>query len=77
MKELDCLGDMCPVPVMKLQKFVQLQGAGESVKLITDHSCTVESVTGFCKKHKLLLSVVEPINGVWELTVTKPAAEEV
>ncbi len=75
MLELDCLGDMCPVPVMKLQECARMQKPGDSVKLITDHSCTVESVTGFCQKHQLLLSVVEPINGVWELTVTKPAEE--
>ncbi|MEG1205965.1 MAG: dTDP-4-amino-4,6-dideoxygalactose transaminase [Angelakisella sp.] len=72
MVELDCLGDMCPVPVMKLQECTRLQNAGESVKLITDHSCTVESVRNFCQTHKLLLAVVEPINGIWELTVTKP-----
>ena len=71
-EELDCLGDMCPVPVMKLQQCANLKQSGDSVLLITDHSCVLESITNYCKAHKLSLAVVEPINGVWELTVTKP-----
>lgn len=70
--ELDCLGDMCPVPVIKLQQCRNLKNSGDSVKIITDHSCTVESITDFCGKHKFLIDVVEPINGIWEITVTLP-----
>lgn len=69
---IDCLGDMCPVPVMKLQQCDEMQNSGDSVMLITDHSCVLESITGFCKRKSLLLSIVEPLNGVWELTITKP-----
>lgn len=71
-QKLDCLGDMCPVPVMKLQQCENMQKSGDSVLLVTDHSCVLESITGYCRRNKLLLSVVEPVNGVWELTVTKP-----
>lgn len=70
--DLDCLGDMCPVPVMKLQQCKNLKSSGDSVKLVTDHSCVLESITNFCRMHHLQLEVVEPINGVWELFVTKP-----
>lgn len=71
MRELNCLGDFCPVPLMKLTRLLSLQ-EGESVKLITDHSCVCESVTEYCKKIGLPLSVVEPINGVWEMFVNVP-----
>lgn len=72
MYEMNCLGDMCPVPLMKIKECQQLKTSGESVLLVTDHSCVCESITQYCKKLKLTLEVVEPINGIWELTITKP-----
>lgn len=70
MKELNCLGDMCPVPIMKLKQCKELK-AGEELKLITDHSCVVESITEYCKKSSLRFEVVEPMNGIWELYVKR------
>lgn len=71
MLELDCLGDMCPVPIMKLKQCDNLNKKGEQVRLITDHSCVLESVTNYCKGKGLSLTVVEPMNGIWEITVEK------
>lgn len=72
MKELNCLGDMCPLPIMKLRDCKTLNNKGGQVKLITDHSCVVESVTDYCKKSRLALMVTEPMNGVWELFIEHP-----
>lgn len=71
MLELDCLGDMCPVPIMKLKQCGSLKQKGEQVKLITDHSCVLESVAHYCKGKGLFMSVTEPMNGIWEITVEK------
>ena len=38
MLELDCLGDMCPIPILKLKQCEGLTKKGEQVRLITDHS---------------------------------------
>ena len=57
MHEIDCLGDMCPIPIMKL-------------KLVTDHSCVVESIGSYCRKMHLKMETVEPMNGIWELYIT-------
>ena len=73
MRELDCLGDICPVPVMKLMQMKAL-GPGESVKLITDHSCSTQNVMEYCEKHGLRIEISEPITGVWELIVSRPLA---
>ncbi len=70
MYEIDCLGDMCPVPIMKLKECRQIKEKGGSVKLITDHSCTVESVSHYCHIHDLRLTITEPMNGIWELYIT-------
>ncbi len=70
-KKIDCLGDICPIPIMKLSKNLKHIEDGEACMLITDHSCTLTSVTDFCKNHKLMLSADEVMNGVWEITINK------
>ena len=69
MKTVDCLGDMCPIPVLKAKKELQSINKGDTIKIVTDHSCVLESVTTKFKKH--LVSYAEVINGVWEITITK------
>lgn len=70
MKELNCLGDMCPIPIMKLKQCKELK-SGETLKLVTDHSCVVESITGYCEKSGLSYEIIEPMNGIWELYIKK------
>lgn len=68
-KELDCLGDMCPIPIMKLKQCKTIKEKGGQLKLITDHSCVVESISHYCQAQKLQIDVVEPMNGIWELYI--------
>ena len=71
MVELDCLGDMCPIPIMKLKQCEALNETGEQAMLVTDHSCVLESIADYCGKRNLDMHVEEPMNGIWEITVTK------
>ena len=71
MVEIDCLGDMCPIPIMKLKQCDSLKRKGDQVMLVTDHSCVLESITDYCCKKNLDIKVEEPMNGIWEITVTK------
>lgn len=71
MYELNCLGDMCPLPIMKLQECYKTTQTGEQIKLITDHSCTMESICNYCKIKKLAVDIQEPLSGVWEIYITK------
>jgi len=70
MHRLDCLGDICPLPLMKLMQYREQLNRGESVMIVTDHSCTCESLLSYCNKLKLPVHVVEPVPGVWELYVS-------
>ncbi len=69
--QLNCLGDICPVPIMKLMKHGKELSKGTKIMLVTDHSCTAESVKNYCHDQKLELEIVEPINGVWEMYISK------
>ncbi|MCL1854547.1 MAG: sulfurtransferase TusA family protein [Clostridia bacterium] len=69
---LDCLGDICPVPVMRLQNRLKTVKPGGSVLLMSDHSCVPRSIEDYCKKKNLLYGAAEAAPGVWEITVTVP-----
>ena len=69
MVEIDCLGEICPVPVMMLKKHQQAIRSGEKVLLVTDHSCARKSITEYCDKANLRCFIQEVINGVWEISI--------
>lgn len=69
MKTIDCLGDMCPIPVLKTQKELKNTQTGETIKIITDHSCALEALSSKFKKHQITSE--EVMNGVWEILITK------
>lgn len=69
MKIIDCLGDMCPIPILKTQKELKRIKKGQTLKIITDHSCVLESLSSKFKKHQIRSE--EVINGVWEIFLTK------
>lgn len=71
MRKIDCLGEICPIPIMRLQKAVPGIRGGEPALLVTDHSCTLTAVKEFCARNHLLCTDDEVINGVWEITISK------
>lgn len=66
---IDCLGEMCPIPVLKAQKEFKKIKSGDTIKIITDHSCALESITSKFKKYPITSE--EVIVGVWEIMITK------
>jgi len=71
MKKIDCLGDICPVPIIKTKKELQNIKSGESIMVVTDHSCSLENLIELLKKYNVTYYYEEVINGVWEIIVTK------
>ena len=64
MKDVICLGDMCPIPLIKLKQCKELKNKGESIKLGTDHSCSVESITDFCHKNLIRIDKSTEVLGI-------------
>lgn len=69
MKKIDCLGDICPLPLMKLQKVVPSIKAGDVYLFVTDHSCALNNIRDYCDNSSLYISSTEVINGVWEILI--------
>ncbi len=44
MKKLDCMGDFCPIPTLKATNEIQKLKPGETLQIMVDHSCAVDSV---------------------------------
>ncbi|GLB25503.1 transcriptional regulator [Lacrimispora xylanolytica] len=70
MNKIDCLGEICPVPVMKLRNVMDSIKKGEDYLMVTDHSCTIMNLESFCKANHLKYDSEEVMNGVWEITIT-------
>ncbi len=71
MHKIDCFGDICPIPLLKMQNELDHIQVGESFMLVVDHSCVIESIKEYLDKRKISFEVDEVINGVWEIIVTK------
>lgn len=72
MKKIDCLGEFCPIPILKIKKELKTLPQGESFIVVTDHNCVLQSIQDHFKKSKSVTVVPEEvINGVWEITVSK------
>ncbi|MGH4051952.1 MAG: sulfurtransferase TusA family protein [Clostridium sp.] len=71
MNTIDCLGDMCPIPVLKLKKALKKAKPNSPIKIITDHSCVAESIKTHFTRKDISLEFDEVMNGVWEIIITK------
>ena len=69
MIKINCLGDMCPIPVVKLASALDALTLPEHILLISDHSCTKVTVENFAKSRDLHFISQEVINGVWEIEI--------
>lgn len=67
---LDCLGDLCPIPVLKLKVALDSIAPGEIIKVITDHSCTLQNILSTVDHLLFDISWEEPANGIWEISIS-------
>lgn len=70
MKVLDCFGDICPVPILKILKELKGSKPGDEFMVVTDHSCTIESIRAQRYDKAVDIRVEEVMNGVWEVYFT-------
>lgn len=69
---VDALGEMCPIPIIKAEKILKKIGVGEKVVLETDHSCSIQSVTGhFEDRYGYPCQINEVEEGIWQIEITK------
>jgi len=71
MKKINCFGDFCPIPLLKAQNACRELQKDESFVLVSDHSCTVETISEYFEEGHYDLNIDEVIDGIWEITFTR------
>ena len=73
MKELmlDCLGEACPVPLMKTEKKLSTMDIGDILIVQIDHSCAMKNVPEWARTQGHNVEIEEVGDGEWEIVIEK------
>ncbi len=69
--ELDCLGEACPVPLIKTQKAMEGLDVGDVLIVKIDHSCAMKNVPEWARKEGHNVEIEEVDDGEWECVIEK------
>ena len=68
---LDCLGEACPVPLMKVQKKIEEMAVSDNLIVQIDHSCAMKNIPEWARKQGYNVEVEEVDDGEWEVVIEK------
>ncbi len=68
---LDCLGEACPVPLLKTQKKMAELTVGDVLVVEIDHSCAMKNVPEWARKEGHPVEIEEVGDGEWEIYIEK------
>ncbi len=69
--ELDCMGEACPVPLVKTEKKLAELEVGDVLIVQIDHSCAMKNVPEWARKEGHNVEVEEVDDGEWECIIEK------
>jgi tRNA 2-thiouridine synthesizing protein A len=70
-KNLDCLGEACPVPLIRTQKALSDLVVGDVLVVAIDHSCAMKNIPEWCGKEGHNFEIEEVDDGQWEIVIEK------
>lgn len=68
---LDCMGEACPVPLLKAEKKLKELSAGDVLVVEIDHSCAMKNVPEWARKQGHNVDLEEVDDGEWEVIIEK------
>jgi TusA-related sulfurtransferase len=68
---LDCLGEACPVPLIKTEKALEELEPGDVLIVQIDHSCAMKNVPEWARKQGHNVEIEEVDDGEWECFIEK------
>ncbi|MEG0328184.1 MAG: sulfurtransferase TusA family protein [Erysipelothrix sp.] len=69
--ELDCIGEACPIPLMKTEKKMEELAVGDVLVVHIDHSCAMKNVPEWARKQGHNVEIDEVDDGEWDLVIQK------
>lgn len=68
---LDCLGEACPVPLIKAQKALEKMAVGDVLIVDIDHSCAMKNVPDWARSVGHNVEIEEVGEGEWNIIIEK------
>ncbi|MCH4888434.1 sulfurtransferase TusA family protein [Acidaminobacter sp. JC074] len=68
---IDCLGEACPVPLVKAQNKLKEMSVGDILIVQIDHSCAMKNVPEWARNDGHNVEVEEVDDGEWEVIIEK------
>ncbi|NIZ19182.1 sulfurtransferase TusA family protein [Entomospira culicis] len=69
--ELDCMGEACPVPLIKTQKKMEGMAVGDVLIVHIDHSCAVKNVPEWARTQGYNVEIDDVDDGEWDIVIEK------
>ncbi len=69
--ELDCLGEACPVPLVKAQNKLEELAIGDILICQIDHSCAMKNLPEWAREAGHNVEIEEVDDGEWEVVIEK------
>jgi TusA-related sulfurtransferase len=69
--ELDCMGEACPVPLIKAEKALDGMDIGDILIVQIDHSCAMKNVPEWAREQGHNVELEEVDDGEWEVVIEK------
>ena len=68
---IDCLGEACPVPLVKAQNKLKEMAIGDILIVQIDHSCAMKNLPEWARNDGHNVEVEEVDDGEWEVIIEK------
>ncbi len=68
---LDCMGEACPVPLIKTENALKKLTVGDMLIVQIDHSCAMKNVPEWARKEGHNVEIEEVDDGEWEIFIEK------
>lgn len=68
---LDCLGEACPVPLIKTQTVMKDMSISDMLTVNIDHSCAMKNITYWARAAGHTVEINEVDEGVWDVIIKK------
>jgi TusA-related sulfurtransferase len=70
-RTLDCLGEACPIPLVKAQKEIDSMAVGDVLIVSIDHSCAMKNVPDWARGAGHAVEIEEVGEGEWDIIIQK------
>jgi TusA-related sulfurtransferase len=68
---LDCLGEACPVPLVKTQKAMEKMAINDVIIVQIDHSCAMKNIPDWARSAGHAVEIEEVDEGQWDIVIQK------